>query len=146
MEGHSCRYKDLWIQIDLDFCEDCILGKLKKTTFIKVGRQPKAERLDLVHTDVWGPAPVASLGGSYYFVTFIDDHKRKVWVYFLKHKSDVFSVFKKWLAQVQTETGLKLKILRSDNGGEYCSRGFKEFCETNGMIFKLISTRTRDIS
>ena len=50
--------------VELDFCDDCVMGKLKKTTFLKVGKQPKAERLDLVHTDVWGPAPVASMGGS----------------------------------------------------------------------------------
>ena len=51
-----------------------------------------------------------------YFVTFIDDSSRKVWIYFLKHKSDVFDVFKKWLAQVENESGRKVKYLKSDNG------------------------------
>ena len=50
--------------VELDFCNDCVMGKLKKITFLKVGKQPKAERIDLVHTDVWGPALVASMGGS----------------------------------------------------------------------------------
>jgi hypothetical protein len=49
--------------------------------------------LELVHTDLWGPAPVAFLGGLRYYITFIDDSSRKVWVYFLKLKSDVFEVF-----------------------------------------------------
>jgi nicotinamide mononucleotide adenylyltransferase len=83
------------------------------------------EKLELVHTDVWGPAAVSSIGGKSYFVTFIDDHSRKVWVYFLKQKSEVYEVFKKWKAMVENETGLKIKKLRSDNGGEYEDTGFK---------------------
>ncbi|RVW77419.1 Retrovirus-related Pol polyprotein from transposon TNT 1-94 [Vitis vinifera] len=59
--------------IDFDMCESCILGKQKKASFLKTGRTPKAEKLELVHTDLWGPSPVASLGGSRYYITFIDD-------------------------------------------------------------------------
>jgi len=55
----------------------------------------KVEKLELVHTDIWGKASGPSLRGSMHFVTFIDDSSKKVWVYFLKHKSDVFNVFKK---------------------------------------------------
>ncbi|XXG79495.1 hypothetical protein AAC387_Pa09g0546 [Persea americana] len=117
--------------LDLEFCEDCVFGKQKKVTFSKVGRPPKSERLELVHTDVWGQTQVPSLGGSSYFVTFIDDATRKLWVYPMKHKSDVFDVFKKWKALVKNKTGLKLKSLRSDNGGEYCSKEFEEYCAKN---------------
>ena len=77
----------------------------------------KAEKLELLHTDVWGKTSVPFLGGSLYFVSFIDDASRKVWIYFLKYKSDVFDVFKKWLAQVENETCLKHKCLKSDNEG-----------------------------
>jgi len=58
----------------------------------------KTEKLELAHIDVWGKASVPSHRVSLYFVTFIDDSSWKVCVYFLKHKSDVFEVFKKWLA------------------------------------------------
>ena len=57
-----------------------------------------------------GAFSVTSLGGSRYYITFIDDSSRKVWVYFLKNKSDVFEAFKKWKAMVETETGLKVKF------------------------------------
>ncbi|RVW21719.1 Retrovirus-related Pol polyprotein from transposon TNT 1-94 [Vitis vinifera] len=50
--------------IDFDMCESCILGKQKKVSFLKTGRTHMAEKLELVHTDLWGPSPVASLGGS----------------------------------------------------------------------------------
>ncbi|RVW12059.1 Retrovirus-related Pol polyprotein from transposon TNT 1-94 [Vitis vinifera] len=119
--------------IDFDMCESCILGKQKKVSFLKTGRTPKAEKLELVHTDLWGPSPVASLGGSRYYITFIDDSSRKVWVYFLKNKSDVFVTFKKWKVMVETETGLKVKCLRSDNGGEYIDGGFSEYCAAQGI-------------
>ncbi|KAH9294669.1 hypothetical protein KI387_038257, partial [Taxus chinensis] len=76
----------------------------------------KEKKLELVHTDVWGPAHVASHGGSLYYVTFIDDATRKVWVYCIKRKSDVFDTFKKWKELAENECGFKLKCLRSDNG------------------------------
>ena len=64
--------------IDFDMCESCILGKQKKVSFLKNGRTPKAEKLELVHTDLWGPSLVASFGGSRYYITFIDDSSRKL--------------------------------------------------------------------
>ena len=64
--------------IDFDMCESCILGKQKNVSFLKTGKTPKAEKLELVRTDLWGPSPVTSLGGSRYYITFIDDSSRKV--------------------------------------------------------------------
>ena len=103
--------------------ESCILGKQKNANFLKIGRTPKVEKLELVHTDLWGLSPIASLGGS----------SKKVWVYFLKNKSDVFETFKKWKAMVETETSLKVKCLRLDNGGEYIDKGFNEYCVAQGI-------------
>jgi len=114
--------------IDLDFYEDCVYGKQKKVSFSKVRKTPKVEKIKLVHTDMWGKGSVLSLSGSLYFMTFIDDSSRKVWIYFLKHKSDVFNVFNKWLAQIENEIGLKLEYLKSDNGGEYYDGRFEELC------------------
>ncbi|XP_075110572.1 uncharacterized protein LOC142181555 [Nicotiana tabacum] len=119
--------------VELGLCEDCIYGKQKRVSFSKLGRTPKKEKLELVHTDVWGPAPVTSLGGSHYYVTFIDNFTRKVWVYFLKNKSDVFITFKRWKAEVENQTSLKLKCLKSDNVGEYDNQEFKAFCSENGI-------------
>ncbi|KAE8675966.1 hypothetical protein F3Y22_tig00111640pilonHSYRG00200 [Hibiscus syriacus] len=119
--------------VDIGLCEDCIFGKQKKVSFAKIGKTPKAEKLELVHTDVWGPSPVPSLAGSLYYVTFIDDSTRKVLVYFLKKKSEVFDTFRKWKVMVENETGLKVKRMRSDNGGEYRNRKFREFYASNGI-------------
>jgi transposase InsO family protein len=68
------------------------------------------------------------LGGCEYYVTFIDDHSRKTWIYFLKTKSEVFKRFQEFKALVENQTRRKIKVLRSDNGGEYTSTEFKNFC------------------
>ena len=109
------------------------MGKQKKVTFSKAGRSSKLEKLELIHTDVWGPAPIRSLGGTLYYVTFIDDSTRKVWVYFLKNKSDVLSTFVKWKAEVENQTGARVKCLRSDNGGEYNSKEFTNYYAAHGI-------------
>jgi transposase InsO family protein len=120
-------------QIDLDFCEHYVYGKEKRVRFLRVTKEKKNEKLELVHTDVWGPTQVSSLAGSCYYVTFIDDAARKTWVYCIRQKSDVFDTFKKWKALVENETGKSLKCLRSDNGGEYCSKEFDDYCSYHGI-------------
>ncbi|GJZ50989.1 retrovirus-related pol polyprotein from transposon TNT 1-94 [Tanacetum coccineum] len=120
-------------KVVVGFCEPCVLRKQKKVSFVKHGNKRKLQRLELVHTDVYGPTSVASIGGSCYYVTFIDYSSRKVWVYFLKNKSEVFNTFKKWKAAVENETNLRVKCLKFDNGGGYSSRVFIEYCVENGI-------------
>ena len=76
---------------------------------------------------------VDSLDGNKYFVTFIDDASRKTWVYLLHIKGQVFQYFQKFHAMVEIEMGNPLKRLRTDNGGEYISREFKEYCSKHGI-------------
>ncbi|WVY98453.1 hypothetical protein V8G54_030604 [Vigna mungo] len=64
--------------IEFDMCEDCILGKQKRVSFQRSGRIPKKEILEIVHSDVCGPITISYIGGKRYFVTFIDDHSRKL--------------------------------------------------------------------
>ena len=66
--------------VDFDMCESYILGKQKNVSFLKTGRTPKAEKLELIHSNLWGPSLVASLRGSMYYISFIDDSNRMVWV------------------------------------------------------------------
>ncbi|GJT02050.1 retrovirus-related pol polyprotein from transposon TNT 1-94 [Tanacetum coccineum] len=84
--------------------------------------------LELVYSDVW-QAPVLSLGGAKYFVSFIDDYSRRCWVYPIKKNSDVFEVFKVYKARVKLDSGKKIKCLRTDNGGEYTGDEFDTFCK-----------------
>ena len=70
--------------LDVGVCEHCIFGKQKNVSFSKARKTPKVEKLELVHTDVWGPAPVKSIGNSRYYVTFIDDSTRRYGFIFIK--------------------------------------------------------------
>ena len=55
-------------------------------------------------------------------LTFIDDFTRKVWVYFLKYKSEVFEKFFHFKALVEKQSGQHIKVLRTNRGGEYISK------------------------
>ena len=57
--------------------------------------------LELVHSDVFRPVKVPSLGKSIYYVSFIDDFSRNTWTYFLKNRSEVFDKFKEFKAMVE---------------------------------------------
>ena len=65
---------------------------------------------DLVHSDIWGPAPVTSLGGFSYYVCFIDDFSRYTWLYLLRHRSNVLSVYRQFSAMVFTQFGKRIKV------------------------------------
>lgn len=71
---------------------------------------------------------MTSVIGVMYFLLFIDDFDRKMWVYFLKVKSYVFNEFQKFKALVEKESRCDIITLRSNNGGEFCSNKFNKFC------------------
>ncbi len=75
-------------------CEGCAFGKQNRKPFPTKSTQSSAEPLDLIHSDACGPMNVNSLGGSRYFVTFIDGFSRYTAVYMMKNKSEVLSKFK----------------------------------------------------
>ena len=93
-------------------------------------------RLDLIHFDMWGPTRNMSIGGSRYFVTFIDDFTRHTWACLIAKKSEVFACFLKMKSLVEREMGKKIKCLRSDGGKEYFSR--REF-----DVISLVHTHLR---
>jgi hypothetical protein len=117
---------------DHQFCKHCQYGKQVATPHpTSVPRE--SSPLDLVHSDICGRMPHQSLGRALYFVTFIDDATRKLWVYPTRTKDRVFTIFKDWLAMVENQTDRKLKSLRSDSGGEYKSDEFVQFCRERGI-------------
>ncbi|XP_047323480.1 uncharacterized mitochondrial protein AtMg00300-like [Impatiens glandulifera] len=78
---------------DLEFCENCIYGKVMRVKFRR-SVEVTLETLNYVHSDLWGPKRTINLGGGQYFFTFINDCSRKICLYILKHKDETFSKFK----------------------------------------------------
>lgn len=99
-------------------CSECVKGKQTKSSF-KSKEFLSSRPLELVHTDLCGPTKTQSLNGEEYFMLFVDDYTRMVWVTFLKYNSDAFERFKIFRKMVEKEFDLKLKCLRSDKGGEF---------------------------
>ena len=83
--------------------------------------------LELVHSDVWGPAPVNSSNGYRYYLLFVDDFSRFSWLFLLKHKSEVLTTFKHFKATVENQLSKQIKFLRTNCGGEYTSNAFTYF-------------------
>ncbi|XP_074342697.1 uncharacterized protein LOC141680342 [Apium graveolens] len=99
-----------------DVCGTCQLGKQHRTPFPSQPTWRAKRPLQLIHSDLCGPMSIFSLGGNRYFISFIDDYSRKVWVYCLKEKSEAFGKFKDFKVKVENVTGLKIKTLRTDRG------------------------------
>jgi transposase InsO family protein len=96
----------------------------------------------VIHSDVCGPLEVQSIGGNHYFLPFIDEFTRYVWIYMIEKKSDVFTKFKKFKLQVEKESECSIKKLRTDGGGEYVSNEFAKFCEQEGIVHEVIAPYT----
>nr|GEX50535.1 Pol polyprotein [Tanacetum cinerariifolium] len=106
-------------------CETCVEAKLTRTSFKSVKR--KTEPLDMVHTDMCDLKSLPTKGGNKYFMTFIDDCTKYCYVYLLKSKDEAIDKFVLYKTKVENQLGKKIKVVRSDRGGEYVS-SFVELC------------------
>ncbi|KAJ9538265.1 hypothetical protein OSB04_030998 [Centaurea solstitialis] len=101
-------------------CVECIKGK--QTNARRLGSNRAADVLELIHTDICGPFHTASWNGQRHFITFIDDYSRYGYLYLIHEKSQSLDVFKDFKAEVELHLGKKIKVVRSDRGGEYYGR------------------------
>lgn len=114
-------------------CEGCLMTKLTRSSFPSHTSFETKKPLELVYADICGPITPETPGGNRYFLLFVDDYSRKMWVYFLKEKSDALGMFKKYKAVVEKSTEKNIKMLRTDRGGEFCSKEFTLYCEEMGI-------------
>ena len=87
----------------------------------------------MVHGDLCGPITPATPGGKQYFLLLVDDKSRYMWVTLLTAKSDTLATVKKFQAKVEVEIGQHLRVLRTDNGGEFTSVAFEEYYTEHGV-------------
>ncbi|CAI7868079.1 unnamed protein product [Closterium sp. NIES-53] len=122
---------------EIGSCPTCLETKFTKFPFSS-GTGPAKAPLALVHMDVVGSTRAPSLSGSRYFLTIVDDHTHVVWVYPLKTKGEVAAaVFKEWMPRAQRESRHKVKVIRTDNRGEFIGADFESVLKKKGIQHQL---------
>ncbi|GJQ95272.1 retrotransposon protein, putative, ty1-copia subclass [Tanacetum coccineum] len=117
-------------------CKSCIFGKMARKPFLHPAERAK-DLLGLIHTDVCGPFRTMSKEGANYFITFTDDFSGYGFVYLMKHKHKVFETFKVFQNGVENQLSKKIKVIRSDQGGEYLSHEFVNQMKSYRIISQL---------
>jgi hypothetical protein len=97
--------------------------------------RPQSRRSSRTHSFrcVSGPMPSSFNSRYLYYVSFINDYYHKTWLYLLKSKYEVFKKFKEFKSLIENLSKRNIKILMSDNGGEYTSKEFVNFCKDVGI-------------
>ena len=123
-------------------CEACMMGKQQRKAFPHESSYRAKAPLQLVHADLSGKASIQALGGCNYYMLIVDDYSRYMWVYFLRDKAEALGKFKQWQKMVENESGLKVKKLRMDRGGEFLSKEFDTYLHENGIKRQLTTAHT----
>ena len=110
-------------------CKICPLAKQKRLPFSSSNNMA-ASPFDLLHLDVWGPFRVPTIDGYRYFLTIVDDCSRVTWIYLLKDKSSVTTVFPELLTFIETQFNTSVKAIRTDNVPEL---SFTSLLATKGI-------------
>ncbi|KAJ0558737.1 putative RNA-directed DNA polymerase [Helianthus annuus] len=114
-------------------CEACLVAKQTRKSFPKEAQWRATKPLELLHADLCGPITPQTWGGNRYFLLIVDDFSRYMWVYLLKTKNEAFEKFKIFKTRVEKESKYKIKMLRTDRGGEFNSQVFIDFCNETGI-------------
>ncbi|TQD95848.1 hypothetical protein C1H46_018590 [Malus baccata] len=126
---------------DPSVCQPCLEGKFSKLPFSS-SRDKSVHPFDIVHSDVWGPAPCVSLEGFKYYVTFINHCTKFCWIFPICNKSDVSSTFVSFYNFIFNQFQTSIKILHSDGGGEYIGKAFQLFLSDKGIKHQLSCLHT----
>jgi len=133
---------ELNVKIPEKSCSICLVGKHSRSAFKSELKMRAKHVLNVVHSDIGGPTEVPTYIGNRYFITFVDECSRMLWLYLIKLKSDAFKVFHKFKVLAEKQSGMKLKILKTDGGGEYTSRDFESYCTNQGIIHEVTAPYT----
>lgn len=123
-------------------CKACKEAKGRRVSFNSVGGVRSRKPLELLHMDVCGPLPSRSREGYKYFLTIIDDFARKVVVFPLKEKSEVFEKFCQFQRRNERFLNSKVIGIRTDNGLEFANKQLENLSREQGIIHEHTNTYT----
>jgi hypothetical protein len=116
-------------------CVSCQLAKQPALSFNNSDSFSHAS-FDLIHSDIWGPSPTATVGGSKYFVIFVDDFSLYTWIYLMHNRSKLAQIYHTFAQMISTQFSKTIKIFRTDNAMEYRDSQFLDFIHTQGTIIQ----------
>jgi transposase InsO family protein len=122
--------------------DSCLIGKQRRTPFPSQAKRRAEHALDLVHGDLCGPVSPPTPSGNKYFLLLIDEMSRYMWLHLLSSKDQVVAAIRNFQSAVEVESGRKLKVLRTDRGGEFTSVEFSEHCARRGVQRQLTAPYT----
>ena len=82
-------------------CVSCQLGKQPVLPF-NANESITTDIFYLIHSDVWGPSSIFNIGGSRYFIIFVDDYSCYNWIFNMKHRSELLQVYSNFAKMVET--------------------------------------------
>jgi len=115
-------------------CHNCQVGKATRKPFPTVERSSNVKPGEIIHADLSGKMPVASLGGTQYFLLLKDEATGFRSVYFLKYKHETEAKIKLFIPFMKTQTGNSMKIFKSDNGTEFVNTSLNQYFLSLGII------------
>ena len=105
-------------------CVSCQLGKQPALPF-NTSESISTDIFNLIHSDVWRPSSISSIGGSRYFTIFVDNYSRYSWIFNMKRRFELLQVYSNFAKMVETQFSKHIKIFRSDNALEYTQYAFQ---------------------
>jgi transposase InsO family protein len=114
-------------------CDTCIVTKHRRAPFPAKANYRTAAALDLVHRDLCGLITPSTPGGRRYFLLLVDDATHYMWLKLLTAKSDAVAAIKEIKAATELKAGCLLRVLRTDNGGEFTTKEFMAYCANEGI-------------
>lgn len=119
-------------------CEDtqciaCIQGKTPRSAISKKSTSPDC-KLERLVCDIFGPTPVKSYSGNYYFITFIDDRTNMIFKRNMATKNEASSALDEIISLIRTQYGKTIQVLFSDNAKELCQGRFNDICVSHGIL------------
>ncbi|XP_075102355.1 uncharacterized protein LOC142177467 [Nicotiana tabacum] len=122
-------------KVAINNCTICPLARHTRLPFHN-STSRSSDVFELLHIDVWGPYNVPTLDGNKIFLTIMDDCSRTTWLFLLKLKSDVIVMLRNFFSLVKTQLGKTVKMLRSDNGGEFINTNCFHLFQSLGIIYQ----------
>ena len=89
---------------------------------------------DLIHSDVWGPSPISTPGGSRYFIIFVDDFSLYTWIYLFKNRSELYQIYRDFTKMIETQFSKPIKVFKYDNAQEYKAHEFTSIQHQFGIV------------